>query len=114
MILLPLVSPGKTWTTLSKLGPFCEHKFLWAYLNKVAYFLPIIKKCQNNLNRPMYKLLTGQNLGRVFNFRSDGMSRAFMLLWSKTARLKVKNWLKLPLGSLPLELALHLKILFIF
>ncbi len=27
------ISFGKTWTTLSKLGPFCEYKFLWAYLN---------------------------------------------------------------------------------
>ncbi len=54
----------------------------------------VSKATVNNETYPvMDKLkLTGQNLGRVFNFRNGrAHDHAFALLQSKTAQLKVKN-----------------------
>jgi hypothetical protein len=51
--------------------------------------------------------LTGQNLGRVFNFRSGRLHAAtFLLLSIKLPNLQLKTWPKQLLGSLPLVIVL--------
>ncbi len=52
--------------------------------------------------RPMDKLqLTGQNLGRILNFRSGHLHAAtFLVLTVKLANLQFKTWPKQLLGSL--------------
>jgi hypothetical protein len=51
--------------------------------------------------------LIGQNLGRVFKFKTARLHAAY--LWSyqvKLPNLKLKTQLKQPLGSLPLDFVL--------
>jgi hypothetical protein len=51
--------------------------------------------------------LTGQNLGRVFNSRSDCMSATHLFCYeAKQTNLKLKAQPKQLLGSLPLAFAL--------
>ncbi len=51
--------------------------------------------------------LTGQNLGRVFNFRSDRVHAMHLLCHGvKLSNLKLKTRAKQLLGSLPLDIAL--------
>jgi hypothetical protein len=51
--------------------------------------------------------LTGQNLGRVFNFSNGHLHAAIYLMLSlKLPNLQLKTWPKQLLGSLPLVIAL--------
>jgi len=51
--------------------------------------------------------LTGQNLGRVFNFRSSHLHAADLwCYWVKLPILNLKTWPKQLLGSLQLDIAL--------
>ncbi len=51
--------------------------------------------------------LTGQNLGRVFNFRNGRVHAVHVLCCGvKLPNLKLKTWPKQLLGSLPLDIAL--------
>jgi hypothetical protein len=56
----------------------------------------------------MYKLqLTGQNLGRVFNFRSGHLHAAHSWRYEvKLPNLKLKTWPKHLLGYILLDIAL--------
>jgi hypothetical protein len=67
---------------------------------------PDPKRKQNRVT--MDKLqLTGQNLGRVFNFRSGHLhTAAFLVLSVKLPNLQLKTQPKQLLGSLPLVIAL--------
>ncbi len=56
-------------------------------------------------------MLTGRNLGWVFNF---GCGRMFVCeLTTKQPNLKLKTWLKQLLGYLPLALALCVFLIFV-
>jgi hypothetical protein len=51
--------------------------------------------------------LTGQNLGRVFNFRSGRVHAVHLMCYRvKLQNLKLKTWPKQLLGSRPLDIAL--------
>ncbi len=51
--------------------------------------------------------LTGQNLGRVFNFRNGHVHATYFLYYRlKLPNLKLKTWHKQLLGFLPLDIAL--------
>jgi hypothetical protein len=46
--------------------------------------------------------LTGQNLGRVFNFRNDRVHAVHFLCYGvKLPNLKLKTWPKQPIDPLP-------------
>ncbi len=68
---------------------------------------------ENDYHKCMDKLqLTGQNLGRVFNFRNGRVHAVHLLCCGvKLPNLKLKTRPKQLLGSLPLDIALPNKCL---
>jgi hypothetical protein len=71
----------------------------------------VVTYSPSKINKSLGKLqLTGQNLGRVFNFRSGHLHAAAFLVSSvKLPNLQLKTQPKQLLGYLPLDIVLHSK-----
>ncbi len=86
-----------------------SHKlFFFVSDKKTIYALRVLVPGQHFITLHMDKLqLTGQNLGRVFNFRNGRVHAVHLLCRRvKLPNLKLKTWPKQLLGYVPLDIAL--------
>jgi len=95
------INPALMWPPVLHLIRWCN-KFAQDYFNNA------IKFCQVQMYKISYSmdqlLRTGQNRGRVFNFRSDCVNAMRFLCYRvKLPNLKLKTRPKQLLGSLPLD-----------
>ncbi len=82
------------------IGPWCQHQ---------KTFFPSLARISHSHGQLQ---LTGQNLGRVFNFRFVHLqAKHFRCCQVKLPNLKSKAWPTQLLGSLPLVITLHARAL---